>query len=91
MAFVAGATFAHVSGCEVTLMEDGIVVYHGPSEAVHYLNPTAGLIFDLCGERRSLREIADYLHEHFALPAPPEAEVDACIEQLLGAGLITPR
>jgi hypothetical protein len=84
----ANAKFEQVEGCEITQMPDGYVVYQGSREKVHYLNPTAAIIYELCGERMPIGDIADYLRASFSLPAPPTTEVEACIESLLTENLI---
>lgn len=89
MTFELTATFRQSSGCEVSQMSDGVVVYQGERERVHYLNPSASLIFDLCGEAQSVEAIAEYLKDAFSLPEPPRGEVTQCIGQLLTEGLIS--
>lgn len=83
------ATFDQTSGCEVSQMSDGLVVYQASRERVHYLNPTASLVYDLCGEVRSASAIAAYLQDEFTLLEPPGDEVALCLEQLLAEGLIS--
>lgn len=89
MTFEPTATFEQTTGCEVSQMPDGLVVYQATRERVHYLNPTASLVYDLCGESRSAEEISAYLQDEFTLLAPPRDEVALCLEQLLAEGLIS--
>lgn len=82
------ATFSLSPGCEVSQMSDGFVVYQAPLERVHYLNPTASLVYDLCAEGRSCGSIAAFLQDAFTLPEPPHGDVARCLDQLLSEGLI---
>lgn len=90
MPFDATATFVQTPGCEVSQMPDGFVIYQATREKVHYLNPTASLVYDLCGEGRSLGAVAAFLQEAFSLPRPPDDDVARCIDQLLAEALVCP-
>ncbi len=46
--------FALTTDCEVNVMSDGIVIYQASKEKVHYLNPTAAIVYRLCGEKASV-------------------------------------
>jgi hypothetical protein len=82
------ATYAQTPGCEVSHMPDGFVVYQVKEEKVHYLNPTAAMIYELCGTRLTVAGIAAYLQKSFSLPEPPMAEVVDCIDTLVAQRLI---
>jgi hypothetical protein len=82
------AIYVQTPGCEVSHMPDGFVVYQVKEEKVHYLNPTAAMIYELCGTRQSVTAIAAYLQKTFSLPEPPVAEVVDCIDSLVTQGLI---
>lgn len=84
------AHYSQTSGCEVSVMPDGLVIYQIEHEKVHYLNPTASIIYELCEGKRSLESIAAYLKEAFSLPVLPLAEVEGCIQQLVAERLIQP-
>ncbi|MEL6201199.1 MAG: PqqD family protein [Pseudomonadota bacterium] len=76
-------------GLEVQHMPDGFVVYQPENEKVHYLNPTASIVFELCGAGQSKSAIAGYLQKAFSLDEPPLEQVDQCIADLLKQKLIT--
>ena len=88
MTFELTATFEQTPGSEVSQMPDGVVVYQTARERVHYLNPTASLVYDLCGGTESMGAISAYLQDAFSLSAPPSDEVSQCLIQLLSEGLI---
>jgi hypothetical protein len=82
------ATYARTAGCEVNHTPDGFVVYQAKEEKVHYLNPTAAMIYELCDARLNAPAIATYLQNAFSLPEPPMTEVTDCIDSLIAQGLI---
>ena len=84
------STFSLTAGCETTVTADGIVIYQAAKEKVHRLNPTAAIVYRLCGEKFPVEQIIENLQKTFALPEPPRDEVRQCIEQLLAEGLIAP-
>jgi len=75
---------------EVQDVPDGYVVYHAGTEKVHYLNPTAAIVYELCGERQTASAIAAYLRTAFSLPELPSDEVASCIAMLEKEGLVRP-
>jgi hypothetical protein len=46
-------------GLEINEVADGLVIYDGEQERVHYLNVTAGVVFSLCTGASTAEEIAD--------------------------------
>ncbi|RYG32369.1 MAG: hypothetical protein EON93_11365 [Burkholderiales bacterium] len=58
---------------------------------MHYLNPTAAIIFELCGMGKSVREIEAFIADGFALLTPPVEHVNECLASLSSEGLITGR
>jgi len=75
-------------GLEVNAVADGYVVYHPERDRVHYLNPTAALILELCNGRVAETELPKLLQSAFELSAPPTDEVKACLENLRSENLI---
>jgi coenzyme PQQ synthesis protein D (PqqD) len=84
----AKTTYVQTQGCEISHMPDGFVVYQVEQEKVHYLNPTAAMVYELCSTRLDATGMAKYLQSVFALPEPPLAEVTDCIDTLIKQGLI---
>ena len=89
MTFDLTVTFQQTSGSEISQTSDGVVVYQPQRERVHYLNPTASLVYDLCREAQSVGAIVAYLQDAFSLLEPPHDDVSLCIEQLVTEGLIS--
>lgn len=73
---------------EITEVDDGLVIYQGSPERVHYLNRTAAVVFELCTGESSDDEITTVIADAFALDAPPASEVARCLEHLRREGLV---
>ncbi len=67
---------------------DGCVIYDEQREQVHFLNPTAAAILELCEGGSDLRTIVAVMQEAFDLSTSPVVEVEACMASLLAQGLL---
>jgi hypothetical protein len=76
-------------GLETHEVEDGLVVYQAATERVHYLNPTASLVFELCTGEHTEEEIGTLVGEAWDLPEPPHEAVAQCLAQLRAEGVVT--
>ena len=85
-----GMPYVQAEGLEITHMPDGWVVYQHQTDRVHFLNPTAALVFELCNGRHNPAEIATIVSAAYQLKAPADHEVDTCISNLLAEGLVAP-
>lgn len=74
-------------GLEVDEVEDGFVVYQPDRERVHYLNPTANLILELCDGTMTATQIAELIAQTFDLAVPPSQEVDDALAKMEAEGL----
>lgn len=77
-----------VEGLELSPAEDGFIIHEEGLDRVHYLNPTAAAVLQLCDGATSEDEIARLLQEHFDLPEPPADEVARILEQFEAERLI---
>jgi hypothetical protein len=75
-------------GLDVNEVPDGLVIYDGASDRVHYLNPTAGFIFCFCTGENSEAFIAQQVGEHFSMDHRPTDETETCLADLRREGLI---
>lgn len=73
---------------ELSEVTDGFLVYQPSRDRVHYLNPTAALILEICDGSLSASELPPFLAAAFSLSAPPRDEVAACLTKLLAEGLL---
>lgn len=80
--------FAPVEGLELTEVPDGRVVYQAARERVHFLNPTAVIVFELCGEKLSVGAIESFLKDVYDMDEAPTAAVRECIGSLLNEKLL---
>lgn len=78
-----------VDGLEAHEVEDGLVVYQDATDRVHYLNPVAAVVFELCDGSRTQTEIEGLVGAAWGLADPPHAEVQACLEQFRTEGIVT--
>ena len=76
------------SDLDVNEVPDGLVIYDGRRDRVHYLNPTAGLIFCLCTGENAADAIAEQVAEAFSLDQLPSEETESCLADLHREGLI---
>lgn len=58
-----------------------------PDGLVHYLNPTAAVVWLLCDGSRDRADLADAVAREFGLPSPPAADVERALGMLAGKGL----
>jgi hypothetical protein len=80
--------FETVGGVEINNVPDGAMVYQKDRERVHFLNPTALIIYELCGLKKSTQEIEGFLAGAFGLAEPPTAAVRDCLVSLVEEGLV---
>ena len=80
---------APADGLDVHEVEDGFVVFDASTDRVHYLNPTATVVFSLCDGTRSPEEVAALVQSAWELESPPVDDVVACIAQLRSEGVLT--
>ncbi|WP_119388748.1 HPr-rel-A system PqqD family peptide chaperone [Taklimakanibacter lacteus] len=69
-------------------IEDGYFVSDGARGKVHFLNPTAAAVFELCDGAHDADAIASVLATAFGLATPPKTDVEACLASLRAEGLI---
>ena len=56
---------------------------------MHYLNPTATVVFSLCDGTRTTDEVAELVQSAWDLDAAPLDDVVTCIAQLRDEGVLT--
>ena len=76
------------SGIDIHEVEDGFVVFDAGTDRVHYLNPTATVVFSLCDGTRTPSEIAQLVQSAWDLDAAPVDDVVECIVQLRDEGVL---
>ena len=76
------------SAIDVHEVDDGFVVFDASTDRVHYLNPTATVVFSLCDGTRTTAEIAELVRSAWDLDTPPVDDVAACVAQLRDEGVL---
>lgn len=73
---------------EVIPADEGYIIYEQDKDRVHYLNPVAALIYELCTGDNSLVQISELVREAFGLAEPPAAEVADAVTKMKDEGLL---
>ena len=80
--------YVPVGSLELTQVPDGVMIYQADRERVHYLNPTAAVVFELCGMNKTVAEIEDFVGDAFGLSDTPAADVRKCLTSLVDEQLL---
>ncbi len=87
MSKLTGTEVFQVTGeLEVTQVPDGFVIYDEQGEKVHYLNPTAAVIYTVCDGKMPVSEVQAFVREAYDLDQ--EVELDGFFADLEKAGLV---
>jgi Coenzyme PQQ synthesis protein D (PqqD) len=81
--------YRSVSGFQRNEVSDGFVIYDGERDYVHFLNPTAAAVLELC-DGLNAEAIALAVQQAFQLPFVPIADVEACLDTLIAQELVIP-
>lgn len=77
-----------VDNLEVNEADDGLVVYDANLDAVHYLNSSASMVFDLCDGSRDAQGILNVLKEIYGSSSLSIEEVRSGLSALATRALI---
>lgn len=80
--------FCQANDLEVNRVPDGAMIYQAGEERVHFLNPTAVIVLELCGMNKSVGSIEQFVGDAFGLSETPTEAVRACLKSLVEEGLI---
>lgn len=80
--------YRRIDGLERNEIDDGYFVSDAARGKVHFLNPTAAAVFELCDGAHDAETIARALAAAFGLVTPPRSDVEACLTSLRDEGLI---
>ncbi len=64
---LANTVFKPVGGFEVTEVPDGFVIYDDNNGKVHYLNPTAAVVYTVCDGDKTVSELAGIVQELYGI------------------------
>ncbi|QCK87808.1 PqqD family protein [Phreatobacter aquaticus] len=88
--FERDQVFVGEEGLELSQVPDGYVIYQVRRDRVHFLNPTAVAVYELCAEGVAIPEVERYLKDAYDLPELPVDMVRDCITMLVTEELIRP-
>ena len=75
---------------DISELPDGYMVTDTKTGRVHYLNPVAAIIVELCDGKHPASEIVELLRHEFSLANAPEDQVISCLATLVSEGLVAP-
>ena len=88
MSTAAAKTYQQAEGLEVHEADDGLIVFNATTDRVHHLNPTTGVIFELCLQPRPQIALLEALRTLYQNDDLPDAEILQTLGQLLTEGLL---
>ncbi|WP_426610493.1 PqqD family protein [Bradyrhizobium sp. McL0616] len=80
--------YRKIGGFDQDEVVDGYIIYSQAKDRVHFLNPTAAIVLELCTGVLTALEIAEVVQRTFSLPQTPIGPVRDCLATLLSEGLI---
>jgi hypothetical protein len=78
-----------VEGLDISPAEDGYIVYEPDLDRVHFLNPVAVVILELCNGNNTEEEIADLIRDGFGLQENLAEAVTETLAKMKAGGLLT--
>ena len=80
--------YTRASGIEVHETDDGLIVFNATTDKVHHLNPTAGVLFELCTEPKTSAQLAQEMVDLFSLDEEPAEAIQAGLDQLVSEDVL---
>ena len=78
----------HRDDLDISPADEGFIIYQPELDLVHFLNPSAVLILELCNGENSPEQIVDLVKEAYGLPDTPAKEVEEALKHLKAGGLL---
>jgi hypothetical protein len=82
------ATVVQATNLDIHEVPDGYIVYQSERDQVHFLNPTAAVIFEFCNGKHETDDIVALVAKAFELGPAAHDEIRAGIESLIKQGLV---
>jgi hypothetical protein len=80
--------YRQVGGVEVNPVPDGFVLYEPSGNMVHFLNPSAMMVWELCTGARKAKDIAAIVRELYGLDQIPGDMVRQTLADMASKGLV---
>jgi len=87
----AGSTSAyprHIDDLDINPADDGFIIYQPEEDRVHFLNPTAVFILELCNGRNSMADIIEVIQHAYGLADAPVNVVQEAVTKMKVEGLL---
>ena len=87
----AGSTSAyprHIEDLDINPADDGFIIYQPEEDRVHFLNPTAVFILELCNGRNSMADIIEVVQHAYGLADAPVNVVSEAVTKMKSEGLL---
>lgn len=78
----------HIDDLDISPAEDGYIIHLPEQDRVHFLNPTAVLILELCNGNSSVEEIIQMVKDVYQLEDAPDQIVKEAIARMKAEGLL---
>lgn len=73
---------------ELNEVPDGYVIYDAAKDRVHFLNPIAALVFELCDGKHTMDEVRSLLMSGYDLTSFPDDDFQTAVDTMVSEGLI---
>ncbi len=83
------SSFRQTPDLELSEVLDGFLVYQAARDRLHYLNPTAAAVLQMCDGSLRGADLAEVLTAAFRQPVP-RADIEDCLRKFLDERLIEP-
>jgi hypothetical protein len=80
--------YRQAEGIEVNTVADGFVLYEPVENMVHFLNPSAMMVWELCTGEHGAKDIAAMIVELYGLDKPIEEMVLDTLADMARKGLV---
>ncbi len=80
--------YTRATGVEVHETDDGLIVFNPATDRVHHLNPTAGVLWELCTGSKTSAQLIKEMAELFSLDELPTDAVEAGLKQLVSENVL---
>jgi hypothetical protein len=78
----------HIENLDISPAEDGYIIYQPEQDRVHFLNPTAVVILELCNGSNSVEEIVQLVKDFYQLEDTPDEVVKEAMSKMKAEGLL---
>jgi hypothetical protein len=80
--------YTRASDLDVHETDDGLIVFNPATDKVHHLNPTAGVLWELCTGSKTAAQLITEMAELFSLDELPTEAVEEGLKQLVSENVL---